>query len=150
MKPIDAGSLKDNLTDIYGNENRLVCLKDVLDLIGEQPDVVRPKEMMSCEVSEYIKRDVAISAIKNVIGNLDHECKSMMDFYSALWDTPTSDVVEVRHGRWEPGNPICPICGEDKFKGLDADIWSDWTPKYCPNCGALMDLKEETEFGTTL
>lgn len=64
MKPIDAGALKDNLTDIYGNENRLVCLKDVLDLIGEQPDVVRPKEMMSCEVSEYIKRDVAISAIK--------------------------------------------------------------------------------------
>lgn len=139
MKPIDAGALKDNLTDIYGNENRLVCLKDVLDLIGEQPDVVRPKEMMSCEVSEYIKRDVAISAIKNVIGNLDHECKSMMDFYSALWDTPTSDVVEVRHGRWEPGNPICPICGEDKFKGLDADIWSDWEPKHCPNCGAKMD-----------
>lgn len=139
MKPIDAGALKDNLTDIYGNENRLVCLKDVLDLIGEKPDVVRPKEMMSCEVSEYIKRDVAISAIKNVIGNLDHECKSMMDFYSALWDTPTSDVVEVRHGRWEPGNPICPICGEDKFKGLDADIWSDWEPKHCPNCGAKMD-----------
>lgn len=139
MKPIDAGALKDNLTDIYGNENRLVCLKDVLGLIGEQPDVVRPKEMMSCEVSEYIKRDVAISAIKNVIGNLDHECKSMMDFYSALWDTPTSDVVEVRHGRWEPGNPICPICGEDKFKGLDADIWSDWEPKHCPNCGAKMD-----------
>lgn len=139
MKPIDAGALKDNLTDIYGNENRLVCLKDVLDLIGEQPDVVRPKEMMSCEVSEYIKRDVAISAIKNVIGNLDHECKSMMDFYSALWDTPTSDVVEVRHGRLEPGNPICPICGEDKFKGLDADIWSDWEPKHCPNCGAKMD-----------
>lgn len=139
MKPIDAGALKDNLTDIYGNENRLVCLKDVLDLIGEQPDVVRPKEMMSCEVSEYIKRDVAISAIKNVIGNLDHECKSMMDFYSALWDTPTSDVVEVRHGRWEPGNPICPIFGEDKFKGLDADIWSDWEPKHCPNCGAKMD-----------
>ena len=139
MKPIDAGALKDNLTDIYGNENRLVCLKDVLDLIGEQPDVVRPKEMMSCEVSEYIKRDVAISAIKNVIGNLDHECKSMMDFYSALWDTPTCDVVEVRHGRWEPGNPICPICGEDKFKGLDADIWSDWEPKHCPNCGAKMD-----------
>lgn len=139
MKPIDAGALKDNLTDIYGDENRLVCLKDVLGLIDEQPDVVRPKEMMSCEVSEYIKRDVAISAIKNVIGNLDHECKSMMDFYSALWDTPTSDVVEVRHGRWEPGNPICPICGEDKFKGLDADIWSDWEPKHCPNCGAKMD-----------
>lgn len=63
---------------------------------------------------------------------------------------PSADVVNVKHGRWEPGNSICPVCGEDKFNGLDADIWSDWTPKYCPNCGALMDLKEETEFGTTL
>lgn len=47
MKPIDAGALKDNLTDIYGNENRLVCLKDVLDLIGEQPTLTQPNEWVS-------------------------------------------------------------------------------------------------------
>ena len=40
----------------------------------------------------------------------------------------TVDVAPVRHGRWENGNPICPVCGEDKFKDLDADIWSDWKP----------------------
>ena len=51
---------------------------------------------------------------------------------------PAADVVEVRHGRWEPGNPICPVCGENKFKDLDADVWADWQPKFCPNCGALM------------
>lgn len=44
-----------------------------------------------------------------------------------------------RYGRWENGNPICPVCGEDKFKDLDADIWSDWKPSFCPNCGARMD-----------
>ena len=49
------------------------------------------------------------------------------------------DVAPVRHGQWEPGNPICPVCGEDKFKDLDADIWCDWKPDYCPNCGAKMD-----------
>lgn len=49
-----------------------------------------------------------------------------------------SDVAPVVHGRWENGNPICPICGEDKFKDLDADIWCDWQPDYCPNCGAKM------------
>ncbi len=45
----------------------------------------------------------------------------------------------VVHGRWENGNPICPVCGEDKFKDLDADIWCDWQPDFCPNCGAKMD-----------
>ena len=50
----------------------------------------------------------------------------------------SAEVVEVRHGRWEPGNPICPVCGENKFKDLDADVWADWQPKFCPNCGALM------------
>lgn len=56
--------------------------------------------------------------------------KQMMEHYAP-----------VRHGRWECGNP-CPICGEDRFKGIDADIWADWEPPYCPNCGAKMDEKE--------
>ena len=56
---------------------------------------------------------------------------------------PAADVVEVRHGRWEPGNPICPVCGENKFKDLDADVWADWQPKFCPNCGARMDKEDE-------
>lgn len=51
---------------------------------------------------------------------------------------PTVDVAPVRHGRWECGKP-CPVCGEDRFKGLDADIWADWEPPYCPNCGAKMN-----------
>lgn len=51
---------------------------------------------------------------------------------------PAADVRPVVRGRWEPGNPICPICGESKFKGLDADIWADWMPPHCPNCGADM------------
>lgn len=55
---------------------------------------------------------------------------------------PTVDAVPAAHGRWENGNPICPVCGEDKFKDLDADIWCDWQPPYCPNCGAKMDLED--------
>lgn len=48
------------------------------------------------------------------------------------------EVSPVRHGRWECGKP-CPVCGGDRFEGLDADIWADWEPPYCPNCGAKMD-----------
>ena len=53
---------------------------------------------------------------------------------------PVADVAPVRHGRWIDGDPYCPICRKDKFRGLDADIWADWQPPYCPNCGAKMDL----------
>ena len=51
---------------------------------------------------------------------------------------PSIDASLVRHGRWKCNKP-CPVCGEDRFKGLDADIWADWEPPYCPNCGAKMD-----------
>ena len=51
---------------------------------------------------------------------------------------PAADVAPVRHGRWKCNKP-CPVCGVDRFDGLDADIWADWEPPYCPNCGAKMD-----------
>ena len=51
---------------------------------------------------------------------------------------PVADVAPVRHGRWECNKP-CPVCRGDRFEGLDADIWADWEPPYCPNCGAKMD-----------
>lgn len=56
-----------------------------------------------------------------------------------IMDIPAADVAPVRHGRWIDGDPYCPICRKDKFRGLDADVWSDWKPDYCPNCGAKMD-----------
>lgn len=43
-----------------------------------------------------------------------------------------------KKGKWTNGEPECPVCGEDKFKDLDADIWADWKPPFCPNCGADM------------
>lgn len=59
----------------------------------------------------------------------------------------SEDVAPVRHGRWECGKP-CPVCGEDRFKGLDADIWADWEPPYCPNCGAKMTAMPRTGVDT--
>lgn len=74
--------------------------------------------MPYAHVGESIDADVVISDIK---------------------DMKAADVVPVVHGRWEPGNSICPVCGGNKFKDLDADIWCDWQPDFCPNCGAKMD-----------
>lgn len=58
---------------------------------------------------------------------------------SEISGLPAADVAPVVHGKWENGNPICPVCGGNKFKDLDADIWCDWQPDFCPNCGAKMD-----------
>ena len=74
--------------------------------------------MPYAHVGESIDADVVISDIKGM---------------------KAADVAPVVHGRWEPGNPICPVCGGNKFKDLDADIWCDWQPDFCPNCGAKMD-----------
>ena len=60
---------------------------------------------------------------------------------SALRPITRERVEQVWRGEWEPGNPICPICGKDKFDGLDADIWADWMPNFCPHCGAPMTDK---------
>ena len=60
---------------------------------------------------------------------------------SALRPISREQVENVWKGKWEPGNPICPICGKDKFDGLDADIWADWMPNFCPHCGAPMTNK---------
>lgn len=92
-------------------------------------------------MSEYINRGTAFDAVPDLAGKA-----STRSAYEAVWKSaralkkiPAADVAPVVHGRWENGNPICPVCGEDKFKDLDADIWCDWQPDFCPNCGAKMD-----------
>ena len=102
-------------------------------------------------MADYISRDAAIEKIRVAAGCAECDgnsgalcCCGVCDVYNAIRlikRLPTADVEPVRRGRWEPGNQICPVCGEDKFKDLDADIWSDWTPPCCPNCGAKMDLE---------
>lgn len=69
------------------------------------------------------------------------EILSICDSYTEV------DAEPVRHGHWINGDCICPCCGKDKFKDLDADIWSDWQPKFCPNCGAKMDAEEKEDVG---
>lgn len=46
---IDAGSLRDNITDIYGGSDRLIYLADVLSLIDAQPTLTPPNEPLTME-----------------------------------------------------------------------------------------------------
>lgn len=58
---------------------------------------------------------------------------------------PAADVAPVVHGEWAPseGNPgflVCSVCG-------DCYVYDEWVDgrkwRYCPNCGAKMDGKDE-------
>lgn len=105
-------------------------------------------------MDEYINKETAIAIIEEkqkelclvgrygrgyVYGTDREKYDSWDEIIDALENVPSADVAPVMHGRWENGDSICPVCGKDKFKDLDADIWCDWKPDYCPNCGARMD-----------
>lgn len=83
---------------------------------------------------DYIEREVAKNAVRDA---LDVYISNELIAYS-IDKAPSADVVPAVYGKWEPGNPIRPVCGQNKFKGLDADIWADWQPPFCPICGTKM------------
>lgn len=111
------------------------------------------------------ERNVAIDQLKELgyeLGQKVEPCEnavSRADMLDAVGHgaTYTSEEVQKivnnlpsvtpqqKYGKWINGDCICPCCGEDKFKDLDADIWSDWKPKYCPNCGCRMIEPQESE-----
>ena len=86
---------------------------------------------------EYISREAALKDFEAC--NAENPRWTPQRVKTFLLRQPAADVAEVVYGKWENGNPICPVCGENKFKDLDADIWCDWQPDFCPNCGAKMD-----------
>ena len=88
-------------------------------------------------MDEYIEREAAKDAVSEVYYDTPDVNLSAEKFEAAINSIPAADVAPVVHGRWECGKP-CPVCGRDRFEGLDADIWADWEPPYCPNCGAKM------------
>lgn len=97
-------------------------------------------------MDEYIERDAVHDLVRSLAkyawtfpNNTGHRVTVDADDVNFGVDKiPAADVAPVRHGRWECNKP-CPVCGRDRFEGLDADIWADWQPDYCPNCGCRMD-----------
>ena len=90
-------------------------------------------------MAEYIEREALLADIDAAMENEGMGYVVGQTLKRYVKRVPAADVAQVVHGQWEPGNPICPVCGRDKFKDLDADIWCDWQPDFCPNCGAKMD-----------
>lgn len=82
---------------------------------------------------EYIDRELALNALSRGWG-----CGNVCS--RSINRIPAADVVEVRHGEWEPimqelnyyDTCKCSVCG------TVIDV-SEAHYKFCPNCGAKMD-----------
>lgn len=85
-------------------------------------------------MAEYIEREAAVTALTL------HDCDSA-GAKVAILDVPAADVAPVAHGRWffkSPNGFACSRCGE---WGLMIDNRGISRSKFCPNCGAKMDLE---------
>lgn len=87
---------------------------------------------------EYIERNSLLDEVKQIEGAFARPL-----IIRKIEEAKVEDVVEVKHGKWtletdeEMPNPmfklvICSVCNEK----------TGHTFKYCPHCGAKMDLKE--------
>lgn len=115
------------------------CANEHRQLTEWLKDYKRLKEQQPCEDS--VSREQALLTLtgKNLSAKSVEE---LIQLFSKRIKTLPPVTPTRKVGKWTNGNPICPCCGEDKFKDLDADIWADWQPKYCPNCGAEMQEDE--------
>lgn len=87
-------------------------------------------------MAEYIERDEAINAVFGAMAD-------GRAVFPALLNLPAADVRPTVKARWtdhrtneHDGEWYCSACGEEPWLcGVTEDI----LPKYCPNCGAMME-----------
>ena len=85
-------------------------------------------------MSDYISRDEIFSVWRSM-----PKPASISSLTDAINRTPAADVEPVRHGRWGNYEPYydgyrCSYC-KNTFR-----TWQ----RFCPSCGAKMDLEGET------
>ncbi len=97
VRPIDAGILQDNLTDIYGDGNRLVYLKDVLGLIDEQPTLTPPNEWVSVE--ERLPEDDVPAGRKQITVLVCSKAKKVL-VASRIYEPEREYNEKVYPARW--------------------------------------------------
>lgn len=69
----------------------------------------------------------------------------MLDVKQAIWQTPTADVVEAKHGRWIiVQNNLSFVDGKCSECGYTDCFDESGFYNYCPACGAKMNERNNT------
>ena len=95
-----------------------------------------PKEEMT---EEYIKKEDVLKIIYDIKENKDipKNYGTLIDIIQQVRNLPSSDVAEVKHGKWIKPTPVSQeYCGQC---GLTPKMIFGMLPNYCPHCGAKMD-----------
>ena len=102
-------------------------------------------------MAEYIKRvdvmKICESYSEHCFNSSDASGQDIADrILDDVVETPTADVVEVKHSRWEKksGFYVCNICGTSPAYWEPEPNNPKGYPPYCHNCGAKMDERRDT------
>ena len=92
---------------------------------------------------------VIVEKEKKVLTMAEYFAGGHLRFVNGEWRDDNGDAIEisrVRHGRWI-GAPLwgndnckCSECGS--WHNIHANLRGKIMQKYCPNCGAKMDLEK--------
>lgn len=101
-------------------------------------------------MAEYIKREELIKfPIRRNHYDKKHGDEHFINGIETVLEyaenLPAADVAPVVHGRWIEDHdylkcPECSVMVKWDFTFFDIGNWN-----YCPNCGAKMDLEDETD-----
>lgn len=92
-------------------------------------------------MSKYIEREALKAEFMK-----HYACEYSAALVMAIIDNvSTADVAEVRHGKWRHEYLECSVCQRNISEIYDADSYMAYgiedELKYCPYCGAKMDLE---------
>lgn len=107
-------------------------------------------------MARYIDADALYRRVKektNPYGNPTLDYESGVKVLNMIEQTPTADVVEVKHGEWRKplgDNGTGWNCGGEIKQILGCSccghFFQNAPYNYCPNCGAKMDVKRKNEY----
>lgn len=104
-----------------------IASKDDTDVLIdiEKIQYVQKKED-GCVIGLFNRHLTSSADFDEVVNALNENANSEIE------DAPTTDVAEVRHGKWidRDGKTWCSLCQASN---------KQYKPPYCPHCGAKMD-----------
>lgn len=103
-------------------------------------------------MARYIDVDKAYEIARTEHKDFARGMADLTSLREVLEDTPTADVVEMRHGEWVSASPsggydfYCSCCKEFAITYEDGNYREQYyLTDYCPNCGAKMDGTPQKE-----
>ena len=95
-------------------------------------------------MDDLISRKTLLAEIMKMLDETDENISIMVDVVALIRHAPAADVASVRHGKWLLHFTGVGHYWECSECHTNPCIYVTKDTKFCPKCGAKMDLKEES------